>query len=68
MNLSGARDRCVELEEEMRRLRKVNSGDDEGQEAYTEDEQSSAHQLKIKELEKERSLLKQELEVLENYS
>jgi hypothetical protein len=41
----------------------VNAGDSEEQEAYTEDEQSSAHQLKIKELEKERSLLKQELEV-----
>ncbi|XP_053406240.1 uncharacterized protein LOC123523252 isoform X2 [Mercenaria mercenaria] len=62
VNLSGARDQCAELEEEVRRLRKVQSGGDEEQEGFTEDEQSSAHQLKIKELEKERSLLKQELE------
>jgi hypothetical protein len=47
----------------VRKLRKKIAGDDNDQETYTEDEQSSAHQLKIKELEKERALLKQELVV-----
>ncbi|KAL4227673.1 hypothetical protein ACF0H5_013109 [Mactra antiquata] len=71
VNLSGSRDKCIELEEEVRRLRKLKHGandddddddKDKDNETYSEDEQSSVHQLKIKELEKERGLLKQELE------
>lgn len=59
VNLSGARDRCAELKEEVRRLKHEHGGGRD--ELYTVDEQSSAHQLKINELEKERALLKQEL-------
>lgn len=67
VNLSGQKDRCAELEEEITRLRKDRdrlTEENMDEEEFSKDEQSSAHQLKIKELEKERSQLKQELQVI----
>ena len=64
MNLSGQKDKCAELEEHIDRLKKERAKDGEKEEdTYDREEKSTAHELKVKELEKERSQLKQELQV-----
>ena len=60
VNLSGQRDKTVKLEHEVEKLKREGKDMDEH---YSEDEQNSAHQLRIKVLEQERAQLKQELSV-----
>jgi len=65
VNLSSQRDRCAELEEECARLRAQSSRLD-GKPPDGEPDAmhlASAHQIKIRELEKERAQLKNELQV-----